>query len=167
MMPVAMMLMLVYVFGGAIDTGSDSYVNYLLSGILLITVASGVASTALRLFIDMKSGIFERFQSPPVARSGVLWAHVVPLKDTVGAQLTGACIQEPEGCADPVGAHRFVALHRVLTDEQVRIAGVRPRSGAGLACHFGPGRHVAQRGGGDEGRAGCAVEGLVVGGVVG
>lgn len=77
MMPVAMMLMFVYVFGGAIDTGSDSYVNYLLPGILLITVASGVAYTALRLFTDMKSGIFERFQSLPIARSGVLWAHVL------------------------------------------------------------------------------------------
>ncbi|RSM70467.1 ABC transporter permease [Amycolatopsis sp. WAC 01375] len=77
MMPVAMMLMFVYVFGGAISTGSDSYVNYMLPGILLITVASGVAYTALRLFTDMKSGIFERFQSLPIARSGVLWAHVL------------------------------------------------------------------------------------------
>ncbi|OLZ48119.1 ABC transporter permease [Amycolatopsis keratiniphila] len=77
MMPVAMMLMFVYVFGGAIDTGTDSYVNYLLPGILLITVASGVAYTALRLFTDLKSGIFERFQSLPIARSGVLWAHVL------------------------------------------------------------------------------------------
>jgi ABC-2 type transport system permease protein len=75
--PVAMMLMFVYVFGGAIDTGTDKYVNYMLPGILLITIASGVAYTALRLFTDMKSGIFERFQSLPIARSGVLWAHVV------------------------------------------------------------------------------------------
>jgi ABC-2 type transport system permease protein len=65
------------VFGGAIDTGSASYVNYLLPGILLITIASGVSYTAYRLFMDMKSGIFERFQSLPIARSGVLWAHVL------------------------------------------------------------------------------------------
>ncbi|MBG0823029.1 ABC transporter permease [Planomonospora sp. ID91781] len=76
-MPIAMMLMFVYVFGGAIDTGSDSYVNYLLPGILLITVASGIAYTAYRLFMDMKGGIFERFQSMPTARSSVLWAHVL------------------------------------------------------------------------------------------
>ncbi|GAA2797848.1 ABC transporter permease [Kribbella solani] len=75
--PVAMMLMFVYVFGGAIDTGSTQYVNYLLPGILLITVASGVAYTAFRLFMDLQSGIFERFQSMPIARSSVLWAHVV------------------------------------------------------------------------------------------
>ncbi|MFI6603284.1 ABC transporter permease [Nonomuraea sp. NPDC050536] len=76
-MPIAMMLLFVYVFGGAINTGSDSYVNYLLPGILLITVASGVAYTAFRLFTDIKSGIFERFQSMPTARSSVLWAHVL------------------------------------------------------------------------------------------
>ncbi|MGC5011490.1 ABC transporter permease [Streptosporangium sp. DT93] len=75
--PIAMLLLFVYVFGGAIDTGPVSYVNYLLPGILLITVASGIAYTAFRLFLDMKSGIFERFQSMPIARSSVLWAHVL------------------------------------------------------------------------------------------
>ncbi|WUJ69529.1 ABC transporter permease [Kribbella soli] len=76
-MPIAMMLLFVYVFGGAIDTGSVKYVNYLLPGILLITIASGVAYTSFRLFMDLKSGIFERFQSLPIARSGVLWGHVL------------------------------------------------------------------------------------------
>ena len=76
-MPIAFLLLFVYVFGGAINTGSDSYVNYLLPGILLITIASGVSYTAFRLFLDMKSGIFERFQSMPIARSSVLWAHVL------------------------------------------------------------------------------------------
>ncbi|MGP8249221.1 MAG: ABC transporter permease [Candidatus Dormibacteria bacterium] len=76
-MPIAFMLLFVYVFGGAINSGSHSYVNYLLPGILLITIASGVAYTALRLFMDMQSGIFERFQSMPIARSSVLWAHVL------------------------------------------------------------------------------------------
>ncbi|MEE6262796.1 ABC transporter permease [Plantactinospora sonchi] len=75
--PIVMMLLFVYVLGGAINTGTDSYVNYLLPGILLITIASGIAYTAFRLFLDMKSGIFERFQSMPIARSSVLWAHVL------------------------------------------------------------------------------------------
>jgi ABC-2 type transport system permease protein len=76
--PIALMLLFVYVFGGAISTGSDgSYVNYMLPGILLITIASGVAYTAYRLFLDMQGGIFERFQSMPIARSSVLWAHVL------------------------------------------------------------------------------------------
>ncbi|MFC0505582.1 ABC transporter permease [Micromonospora costi] len=75
--PIAIMLLFVYVFGGAIDTGSVSYVNYMLPGILLITIASGISYTAFRLFTDMQGGIFERFQSMPIARSGVLWAHVL------------------------------------------------------------------------------------------
>src|SRR6202046_5179871 len=76
-MPSAIMVLFVYVFGGAINTGSISYVNYMLPGILLITIASGVSYTAFRLFNDMQGGIFERFQSMPIARPGVLWAHVL------------------------------------------------------------------------------------------
>jgi ABC-2 type transport system permease protein len=76
-MPIAFMLLFVYVFGGAIEHGSGSYVNYLLPGILLITIATGISYTAFRLFLDMKSGIFERFQSMPIARSSVLWSHVL------------------------------------------------------------------------------------------
>jgi ABC-2 type transport system permease protein len=76
-MPVAIMLLFVYVFGGAIETHAATYVDYMLPGILLITIASGVAYTAVRLFTDLSSGIFERFQSMPIARSSVLWAHVL------------------------------------------------------------------------------------------
>lgn len=80
-MPIAFLLLFVFVFGGAIDTGAGvgegNYASYLLPGILLITVASGIAYTAYRLFLDMQSGIFERFQSMPIARSSVLWAHVL------------------------------------------------------------------------------------------
>ncbi|MCW2287444.1 ABC transporter permease [Leucobacter luti] len=76
--PIALMLLFVFVLGGAINTGTDtSYVNYLLPGILLITIASGVAYTAYRLFLDLQGGIFERFQSMPISRSSILWAHVL------------------------------------------------------------------------------------------
>jgi ABC-2 type transport system permease protein len=76
--PIALMLLFVYVLGGAIDTGSgESYVDYMLPGILLITIASGVAYTAYRLFLDLQGGIVERFRSMPIARSSVLWAHVL------------------------------------------------------------------------------------------
>jgi ABC-2 type transport system permease protein len=75
--PIIMMLLFVYVLGGAIQAGTGSYVNYLLPGILVITIASGIAYTAFRLFLDLKGGIFERFQSMPIARSAVLWAHVL------------------------------------------------------------------------------------------
>lgn len=76
-MPIAFMLLFVYVFGGAIQTGTDNYVNYLLPGILLIAIASGISYTAYRLFIDVQRGIFERFHSMPIARSTMLWGHVI------------------------------------------------------------------------------------------
>ena len=87
--PIAMMLMFVYVFGGAINTGTVSYVNYMLPGILLITIASGISYTAFRLFTDMQGGLFERFQSMPIARSGVLWAHVLT---SLAANLTSLVV---------------------------------------------------------------------------
>ena len=76
-MPIAFMLLFVYVFGGAIQTGTDNYVNYLLPGILLIAIASGISYSAYRLFIDVQQGLFERFHSMPIARSTVLWGHVL------------------------------------------------------------------------------------------
>ncbi|HWK76363.1 ABC transporter permease [Microbacterium sp.] len=76
--PIALLMLFVWVFGGAIDTGGNgAYIDYMLPGILLITVASGIAYTAYRLFLDMQGGIFERFQPMPIARSSVLWAHVL------------------------------------------------------------------------------------------
>jgi ABC-2 type transport system permease protein len=76
-MPIVLMLLFVYVLGGAIKHGSGPYVTYLLPGILLITIASGISYTAVRLFMDMQGGIFARFQSMPIARSSVLWSHVL------------------------------------------------------------------------------------------
>ena len=77
LMPIAFLLLFVFVLGGAIDVGPASYVDYLLPGILLITVASGVSYTAFRLFQDVQGGLFERFRSMPIARSSILWAHVL------------------------------------------------------------------------------------------
>jgi ABC-2 type transport system permease protein len=75
--PLMLMVLFVYVFGGAIHAGTGLYVDYLLPGILLIAIASGIAYTALRLFTDKQQGLFARFHSMPVARSSVLWAHVL------------------------------------------------------------------------------------------
>jgi ABC-2 type transport system permease protein len=77
MMPIAFMLLFVYVFGGAMNVGMDNYVNYLLPGILLIAIASGISYTAFRMFMDKQRGIFERFHSMPISRSAVLWGHVL------------------------------------------------------------------------------------------
>jgi ABC-2 type transport system permease protein len=79
LMPIAMMLMFVYVFGGAVkgSLGDINYVNYQLPGILLMAVASGIAYTAFRMFSDTQTGIFARFNSMPIGRSAALWAHVL------------------------------------------------------------------------------------------
>jgi ABC-type polysaccharide/polyol phosphate export systems, permease component len=75
--PIAMMLLFVYVFGGAIQTGTGNYVNYLLPGIMLMAIGSGIAYVAYCLFTDKQRGIFERFHSMPIVRSAVLWGHVL------------------------------------------------------------------------------------------
>jgi ABC-2 type transport system permease protein len=114
-MPVALMLMFVYVFGGAIKHGSGSYVTYLLPGILLITIAMGISYTALRLFTDLQSGIFERFQSMPIARSSVLWAHV--LTSVVSCLISLAIvvlIALPMGFRSAAGAPAWLALAGIL-----------------------------------------------------
>lgn len=75
--PVALMLLFTYVLGGAISTNSDEpYVEYLLPGILVITIASGVAYTSYRSFLDLRDGLVQRLRSMPISRSSVLWAHV-------------------------------------------------------------------------------------------
>lgn len=80
-MPIAFLLLFVFVLGGAVDigdgAGAGGYVDYLLPGILVITIASGISYTAYRLFLDLQGGILERFRSMPIARSAVLWAHVL------------------------------------------------------------------------------------------
>jgi ABC-2 type transport system permease protein len=75
--PIIMMLLFVYVLGGAIQTGTANYVNYLLPGILLIAIASAVSYTAYRLFLDLQKGILERFRTMPIAQSAFLWGHVI------------------------------------------------------------------------------------------
>jgi len=76
-MPIMMMLMFVYVFGGAIDTGSVNYVNYVVPGIILMVIGSGVAYTAVHLNNDITNGIIDRFHSMPIAKSSILAGHVL------------------------------------------------------------------------------------------
>jgi ABC-2 type transport system permease protein len=115
-MPIAFMLLFVYVFGGAINAGTDSYVTYLLPGILLITVATGVSYTAFRLFLDMKGGIFERFQSMPIARSSVLWAHVLTsLVANLVSVAVVVLVAFLMGFRSPAGPLAWLAVAGILT----------------------------------------------------
>src|SRR5258708_22014733 len=121
-MPIAFMLLFVYVFGGAIHAGTGKYVNSLLPGILLIAIASGIAYTSYRLFIDLQSGIFERFHSMPIARSSVLWGHVLTSLVSNGISVVviilGALLS---GFASPAGGPASVAVAGIS-----RLCPVRP-----------------------------------------
>jgi ABC-2 type transport system permease protein len=115
--PIALMLLFRYVFGGAINTGQGSgqYVNYLLPGILLITIATGISYTALRLFTDMQTGIFERFQSLPIARSSVLWAHVLTtVVSTLISLVIVVLIALPIGFRSDAGAPAWLAVAGII-----------------------------------------------------
>ncbi|MDR1712705.1 MAG: ABC transporter permease [Coriobacteriales bacterium] len=77
LMPVAMLLAMNYVLGGAMDLGGMGTADYMLPGVLIICVLSGVAYTAYRLYVDVQKGIFERFHSMPIAKSSILGGHVL------------------------------------------------------------------------------------------
>ena len=115
-MPIAFMLLFVYVLGGAINAGTGRYVNYLLPGILLITVASGIAYTTYRLFMDLQSGIFERFHSMPIARSAVLWAHVLTSLVSNGISLLiVTLVAVLMGFRSSAGIGAWIAVAGILT----------------------------------------------------
>ena len=76
-MPIATMLMMVYVFGGAINTGSVRYIDFVVPGVVLMTVVSGVAYAAFRLNLDVQKGFINRFRSMPIASSSILWGQVL------------------------------------------------------------------------------------------
>jgi len=72
--PIAILLLFVYVFGGALgtQTGSVDYVDFITPGVVIMTVISGIAYAALRLSTDLQRGIISRFRTMPVAPSSVL-----------------------------------------------------------------------------------------------
>ncbi|QIK72531.1 ABC transporter permease [Propioniciclava coleopterorum] len=115
LMPIAMMLMFVYVFGGAISAGPEPYVTYLLPGILLITIASGIAYTAFRLFQDKEGGLMERLRSMPIARSSVLWAHVLTSLVAIAVSLViVVAVALLMGFRSPAGPLAWLAVAGIL-----------------------------------------------------
>ena len=77
--PIALMLMFVYVLGGALgqQTGSIKYVNFITPGIIVMAVISGIAYAAFRLNTDIQRGIINRFRTMPVAPSSILSGQAV------------------------------------------------------------------------------------------
>ena len=66
--PIMFVLLFVYVFGGSIHTPGTTYVNYLMPGIFVQTVAFGSVQTSIGLAEDLQKGIIERFRALPMAR---------------------------------------------------------------------------------------------------
>ncbi|OLF14830.1 ABC transporter permease [Actinophytocola xanthii] len=75
--PIVLMLMFVYVFGGAFDVGGADYVDYATPGMLLMTVAYGLSATAMAVNSDMTNGIINRLKVMDVSRGAVLTGHLV------------------------------------------------------------------------------------------
>ena len=74
-LPLLMMALFVYVFGGAINTGTG-YINYVVPGIILLCTGYGAASTAMSVADDMNSGMIDRLRSMPIRDFAVLTGHV-------------------------------------------------------------------------------------------
>ena len=75
MLPVMLMLVFVYLFGGAIDTGTE-YVTYVVPGVILLCAGFGSATTAVTVSQDMTGGIVDRFRSMDVGGPAILAGHV-------------------------------------------------------------------------------------------
>ena len=76
LLPVMLMVTFVYLFGGAIHTGTR-YVTYVVPGVLLLCAAVGAATTAVSVCQDMTSGVIDRFRSLDVGGTAVLAGHAV------------------------------------------------------------------------------------------
>lgn len=76
MLPVILMLLFTFVFGGALDEGGD-YVDYVVPGIVLLCAGFGAASVAVDVAGDMTTGIIDRFRTMPIRASGVVTGHVI------------------------------------------------------------------------------------------
>ncbi|MFJ2836866.1 ABC transporter permease [Nocardia sp. NPDC087230] len=75
-LPVMILLMFVYVFGGAMDAGPGPYIDYVVPGIILLCAGFGASTTAVALSTDLAEGIIDRFRTMAIARSAVLTGHV-------------------------------------------------------------------------------------------
>lgn len=75
--PMMIMLLFVFVLGGAMNTGQTRYIDYVLPVVLLLCIASGIAYTTLRVNQDVSTGMFARFHTMPIARPALIGGHIV------------------------------------------------------------------------------------------
>jgi ABC-2 type transport system permease protein len=105
-LPVVLLLLFVYVFGGQLGAGlgthdgRGAYLDYVVPGVLLITVASAVQGTSIMVAMDMTGGIIDRFRTMAIARVSVLTGHVL-----------GSLIQTLAGLAILIGVALAIGFH--------------------------------------------------------
>ena len=75
MLPVVLMLLFVYVFGGALRTGGR-YVDYVVPGLIVLCAGFGAGTTAVAVATDMTNGIVDRFRSMPISASSILTGQI-------------------------------------------------------------------------------------------
>ncbi len=75
MLPIVLMLLFVYVFGGALNTGTK-YVDYVVPGLIVLCAGFGAGTTAVAVATDMSNGIVDRFRSMPIASWSILLGHI-------------------------------------------------------------------------------------------
>jgi len=76
MLPIVLMLLFVYVFGGALNTGVK-YVDYVVPGLIVLCAGFGAGTTAVAVATDMSNGIVDRFRSMPIASSSIIFGHIM------------------------------------------------------------------------------------------
>jgi ABC-2 type transport system permease protein len=104
--PIVLLLLFVYVFGGQLGAGlgahdgRGAYLDYVVPGLLLITVASAVQGTSIMVAMDMTGGIIDRFRTMAIARASVLTGHVL-----------GSMVQTLAGMAVLIGVAFGLGFH--------------------------------------------------------
>jgi ABC-2 type transport system permease protein len=125
LVPIVMLVLFNYVFGGAIGAGlggvahGGSYINYLAPAIIIMTVGSGCASTAITLCMDMSAGIIARFRTKAISRASVLNGQVlgslIRTMISVGLVLVVALLMGFRPTADPMAWIAALGLIALFT----------------------------------------------------
>src|ERR1700683_3702191 len=114
LLPVMLMVVFVYLFGGAVDIGT-SYVSYVVPGVLLLCAVTGAGTTAVTVCQDMAGGIIDRFRSLDVPGTGVLARHVTArLRRTIASAALVAAVAFGIGFRPHASVARFAAALGVL-----------------------------------------------------
>ncbi|PFX00285.1 Daunorubicin/doxorubicin resistance ABC transporter permease protein DrrB [Nocardia farcinica] len=116
-LPIMILLMFVYVFGGAMNVGGGAYIDYVVPGIILLCAGFGASTTAVSISTDVADGIVDRFRTMSIARSAMLTGHVIEsvIRNmiTTGLVVVVAVALGFRPTADPVrwlGATALIAL---------------------------------------------------------